>query len=559
MTARTYRRLALLAVTLWLVGSTTAPAPAAAPGEADALPPDLDLVPRQDAQFLSVRVADLWYSDGSAGLRAREKEQPVLSEVFLEGTDLTFDDFERVTILSTRAGTVYVTHGTGKLNRARVVKWLADAASRHKLRGRDYYINEESWTGVAFLDEQTFVCGPVNVVEDLFEQPRPEGEGPLTPALRLAAGKHHVVFGLNLADALPEKDRPKLSTDTAFLEPLLHLRQGVATVDCGKELEMVLRGSFADDAAAREAVKAVRGAKELGLKHLPELRDILEDITRDEAKARDVRRSLEAAAAGLKDLDLGRDGTEVKVRLRVQAGDLATLPALYFLTPRLLSVKTDEPDGSKTLVPLADAMLRYHKDHGRLPASALFDRDGKPLLSWRVELLPYLGEKALYKQFHLDEPWDSAHNRKLISKMPKVFVREPFDDDTPTTPFQVFVGKGTLFEGKEGLRLADATDGPANTLLIAEASRKVPWTKPEDLPYAADRLLPGLGRSEGLPTFGAAFADGQVMQLACRSPFFDRLAVKTGEEGLRAVITRNGGEKVDRNQLVSPFVKPRPR
>jgi hypothetical protein len=557
MKTRTYRPLALLAAILWLTGRITAPTPAASPGEVGALPPDLDLVPRKDAQFLSVRLADLWNSDGSAGLRAREKEQPVLSEVFLEGTDLTFDDFERVTILSTRAGTVYVTRGAGKLNRARVVKWLADAASRHRLRGHDYYINETSWTGVAFLDEQTFVSGPVNVVEDLFEQPRPEGEGPLTPALRLAAGKHHVVFGLNVADDLPEKDRPKLNADTAFLKPLLHVRQGLATVDCGKELEVIVRGSLAGEAAAGEAVQAVQGAKELGLKHLPELRDILEDITRDEAKARDVRRSLEAAAAGLKDLELGRDGTEVKVHLRVQAGDLATLPVLYFLTPRLLSVKWDEPDGSKTLAPLADAMLRYHKDHGRLPASALFDKDGKPLLSWRVELLPYLGEEALYKQFHLDEPWDSAHNRKLIPRMPKVFVREPFDDDTPTTPFQVFVGKGTLFEGTQGLRLADATDGAANTLLIAEATREVPWTKPEDLPYAADRRLPGLGRSGALPTFAAAFADGKVMQLACRAPFFWHPGENTGEEGLRAVITRNGGEKVDRNQLVSPFAKPR--
>ena len=74
------------------------------------------------------------------------------------------------------------------------------------------------------------------------------------------------------------------------------------------------------------------------------------------------------------------------------------------------------------LIKIGVELHRYHDAHGKkLPASAIRDRAGKPLLSWRVALLPHLGQDALYKQFKLDEPWDSEHNRKLIPRMPAVF------------------------------------------------------------------------------------------------------------------------------------------
>jgi hypothetical protein len=53
------------------------------------------------------------------------------------------------------------------------------------------------------------------------------------------------------------------------------------------------------------------------------------------------------------------------------------------------------------------AFHEYHRVQGHFPAPALPDRDGKPLLSWRVALLPQLGYQSLYERFHLDEPWDT--------------------------------------------------------------------------------------------------------------------------------------------------------
>src|SRR5262245_53734413 len=66
------------------------------------------------------------------------------------------------------------------------------------------------------------------------------------------------------------------------------------------------------------------------------------------------------------------------------------------------------------------ALLNYHQAHrGRLPPAAVRDKDDRPLLSWRVLLLPYLEHDDLYAQFKLDEPWDGPHNKALLEKMPR--------------------------------------------------------------------------------------------------------------------------------------------
>jgi hypothetical protein len=140
----------------------------------------------------------------------------------------------------------------------------------------------------------------------------------------------------------------------------------------------------------------------------------------------------------------------------------------------------------------------------------------------------------LHRQFKLDEPWDSPHNSKLITKMPPLY--EPFDGRaTPrpyTTYFRVFVGPGAAFEGMHGLNLqTDFPDGPGKTLLIVQAADAVPWTQPAELPYGPALPLPQLG---GIfpDTFQVALADGGVRSIP----------TSVNEQTLRAAITRNGGE-----------------
>src|SRR5205085_9488987 len=89
------------------------------------------------------------------------------------------------------------------------------------------------------------------------------------------------------------------------------------------------------------------------------------------------------------------------------------------------------------------ALLNYHEHNKSLPPHASYV-SGKPALSWRVLILPELGQDALYHEFHLDEPWDSAHNRQLIKRMPDVF-KSPKATQDGKTNYLAVVGKECVF------------------------------------------------------------------------------------------------------------------
>jgi hypothetical protein len=187
------------------------------------------------------------------------------------------------------------------------------------------------------------------------------------------------------------------------------------------------------------------------------------------------------------------------------------------------------------------AMINYHESKKHLPASAAIrDKDGNPLLSWRVAILPYLNEEKLYKQFRLDEPWDSPHNRALIDKMPAVYA----DPDSKLnelsragkTTYQVPVAAETIFHSQEGTQIRDITDGTSKTILIMEVdpSRAVEWTKPQDYEVDVQNPLKGVARVDRT-VFTAGFADAHV----------EAIRVDAEPAKLRGLLTRDGKEVFD--------------
>lgn len=157
------------------------------------------------------------------------------------------------------------------------------------------------------------------------------------------------------------------------------------------------------------------------------------------------------------------------------------------------------------------AMLNYEAANRSFPPAYTVDEDGKPLLSWRVLILPYLEHDNLYKQFHLDEPWDSEHNKKLIAQMPAVYKSPTSRAGGDKTNYLTIRGEGTIFPGKERINFAKIRDGSSNTILTVEASdeKAVVWTKPDDFDFDADNPLKGLvGLQPG--GFLAGLADGSV-------------------------------------------------
>jgi len=170
------------------------------------------------------------------------------------------------------------------------------------------------------------------------------------------------------------------------------------------------------------------------------------------------------------------------------------------------------------------------------------DKDGKALLSWRVAILPYLEQQALYNEFHLDEPWDSEHNKTLIDKMPATYKIPGAKDESGKTFYRGISGPSSLFDPKtkDGVGIASITDGTSNTIGVVEASEAVDWTRPDNeilVPEKddpANRLIDQFG--EHFPGgFNALFLDGSV-----------RFIKKTIDGGvLRALITINGGEIIN--------------
>ncbi|MBI2478819.1 MAG: DUF1559 domain-containing protein [Planctomycetia bacterium] len=125
--------------------------------------------------------------------------------------------------------------------------------------------------------------------------------------------------------------------------------------------------------------------------------------------------------------------------------------------------------------------------------------------------MPYLDQTNLYEQFHLDEPWDSAHNSKLIEAMPEVF-RNPSSNAAPDlASYLVPVGEGSIFAGTEGTSIRNITDGTSNTIMVLEVNHdaSVIWTKPEDLNYDVERPFTDLGKAHP-GGFLVSLADGSV-------------------------------------------------
>ena len=244
-------------------------------------------------------------------------------------------------------------------------------------------------------------------------------------------------------------------------------------------------------------------------------------------------------ALGLRDIGrgAGRVGGKSLAIAGIVTGALSflCLPVMIgLLLPAVQKVREASArlQDANNLKQIAAAMHDYNSANGTFPPAAICDPAGKPLLSWRVTILPYIEGGALYNQFKLDEPWDGPHNSKLIPLMPKVYAHPGDPPANGQTHYRVFVGNGAAFDWCTGAHFpVDFPDGTTNTILVAEAATAVPWTKPDELDYDPNGPLPALDNqfSGGSQ---AALVDGEVRMISS----------STSQQTLRAAITRNGGD-----------------
>lgn len=191
---------------------------------------------------------------------------------------------------------------------------------------------------------------------------------------------------------------------------------------------------------------------------------------------------------------------------------------------------------SNRLKRISGALYDFHAAYKQFPVSELnpdaLDAEGKPHLSWRVHLLPMLGHSPLYDSFHLDEPWDSPHNRSLIEKMPDVY-RDPYDQlgDTKTRYVRL-TGPETAFPQPHGSKLRSIR-GTSDTLLLVSAGpdTAVVWTKPEDIAFDLQAPVACLGDLSDTDSIFYVRGDGGVSSLSPNIPpeMFKALVSPAGE------------------------------
>lgn len=207
-------------------------------------------------------------------------------------------------------------------------------------------------------------------------------------------------------------------------------------------------------------------------------------------------------------------GDQVVIRLELLADskeNLAFFAAIAENVEREIRLSNETEDFKRLLL----AMHNYHDVYGHFPVPLKArNKKGEPLLSWRVHLLPFLEQNALYNQFKLDEPWDSDHNKKLIEKMPAVFASNSIDVVKKLKPgyttYLAPVGEKTVYGGPKPTRIQNIIDGTSNTVIVVEVQPEsaVPWTAPQD--YRFDEEKPLAGVAVGKTGWIAGFADGSV-------------------------------------------------
>lgn len=248
----------------------------------------------------------------------------------------------------------------------------------------------------------------------------------------------------------------------------------------------------------------------------------------------DIRRLLQAAI--------------ITVGMIVLVGGLGWI-VLEVVIPQ---ISADSPQAKRmasrsNLQKIADAMKAYHDEFGCLPPAYVVDSDGKPAHSWRVLLLPYLGESRLYRRYSFSEPFDGPNNSLLMAEMPKVYA-SPADEGAigfSETSYMVVTGRNTAFPGQRSRSLSEITDGVEMTILVAEVHEsKVNWLEPLDL--RDNRMRYEINGQSG-NEISSGHAGGALVMTADGQIHF--LTDDTPREVVEAFTTANGGESVSWNDV----------
>jgi hypothetical protein len=376
---------------------------------------------------------------------------------------------------------------------------------------RGFYHGKKGDGLVHFPNDKTMV-----MVHDDLAQKYLDGYGknrsgwPLTSELTKAAGSNTLFVYLNTTK-IPREAANNLGGDE--FGPLLAAKSVSVTANLkGKELGLAVRASFPDAATATKA-------KDIVQKQLGQAAGMVDQVLgkKELAEFPSVMPAIKEAQRALKAIKVETDGSDVTAAGSYKADfDIGKMVA--DAVPRIRE-SAGRMTAQNNLKQIGLALHNYSfANNNRIPISGigpkgalLKNANEKPLLSWRVAILPYVEQQNLYNQFKLDEPWDSENNKKLIEKMPKLYEPVGKPGKPGYTHSQMVVGPNAM-RPPFATFPASFPDGTSNTIAVVEAADPVVWTKPDDLALPAVRPKDFRKKFGGLfpGGFNAALWDGSV-------------------------------------------------
>jgi len=215
---------------------------------------------------------------------------------------------------------------------------------------------------------------------------------------------------------------------------------------------------------------------------------------------------------------------------------------------------TRESECRNTLKCIGLALHQYHEVYGCFPPAYVADERGRPIHSWRVLILPFLEEQALYEQYDFDEPWDGPNNRRLTRAQVDVYRCPEEDGSARTTSYVAVVGEGTVWPGEGSVEFSDVTDEASKTLMVVEiANSGIHWMAPNDLDFSA--ATRGVNAEDGASISSLHPRDkwgrpaSQTANVLLIDGSVHILTRQTSPEDLDALLTIDGGEKIDPAKL----------
>lgn len=233
----------------------------------------------------------------------------------------------------------------------------------------------------------------------------------------------------------------------------------------------------------------------------------------------------------------------VKAGIFVIAAIPIAVLSVWMLAPTIVQLKArrDITACKQNLKRIAQALNAYADEYGVYPPPAVLDARGKPMHTWRVLILPYLGEKRLYEMYDMTKPWDSPENSSLQARMPAVFRSPGISNPLVMgeSSYMLVTGPGTMFPPTGPVARNLVTDGAGNTLLVVETNNQsVPWTEPQDLDIA--KLPAQIGALGGI---GGAHQGGATAVLVDGEAVW--LPADTSKAIIDSMLSPSGGEAVE--------------